>query len=204
MHLDRCAWTVARDCVGRWHYTRRLQCVTSNNYAVTERGACVGVVVFGPGSAWVGTYLGVERRQACELVRVALDRHATPTSRIVAVALRLLRRDRPSIRAVVSYADTAQGHHGGIYKAGGWLYTGSVCTHAYRLNGVLVHGRTLGGRYGVGGQSVPWLRANLDPAAARVTQPPKHRYVFPFDDAVRIRLLPRVQPYPRRDDAQLV
>ena len=201
--VARCRRDAAAECVERWHYTARLQSVTSDNYAVHEHGRLVGVVVFGAGSAWAWKYVGVARREVCELARVALGPHATPTSRVVAVALRLLRRDRPAIRAVVSYADTAQGHHGGIYKAGGWMYLGSVCTHRFRVNGQMVHGRTLGARHGVGGQSVPWLRANLDPAAERVTEAPKHRYVFPFDDDVRAGLLPRVRPYPTREIAQL-
>ena len=187
----------------RWHYTRRLPCVTSDNYSVFERGLFVGVVVFGPGSAWAAKHLGLERNQVCELSRVSLGRHATPTSKVVAIALRLLRGDRPAMRAVVSYADTAQGHHGGIYQAGGWMYLGSVVTHRYRVNGQMVHGRSLGAKYGPGGQSIPWLRAHLDPKAERVMEPAKHKYVFPFDDGVRDGLRVRVHPYPKRSPAQL-
>ena len=196
--LERCDLALARRSVRTWHYSHRLAAVVTESYAVRERGRVVGVVVFGAGSAWMHKYIGVGRTEVCELARVALGRHVTPTSRIVAIALRLLRRDRPGIRAVVSFADTAQGHHGGIYQANGWLFCGSVATHAYRVNGQVIHGRTLGGRYGVGGQSVPWLRANLDPNAERVIELPKHRYVYPFDPSVRAALLPRVMPYPKR------
>ena len=201
--IERCTLAVARDAVERWHYTRSLPCITSDNHRVTEGRRHVGVIVFGPGPAWGAQHLGVERHQFCELMRVSLGTHRTPTSRAVAIALRLLQRDRSGLRVVLSYADTAQGHHGGIYQAGGWLYLGSTITHRYRVNGKLVRGRSLGARYGVGGQSVPWLRAHLDPAAERVPELPKHKYVFPLDGEVRGRLAARSRPYPKRDDAQL-
>ena len=114
------------------------------------------------------------------------------------MALRLLQRDRPEIRLVVSYADTAQGHHGAIYQAGNWSYLGASATHAIRLHGRTVHPRSLGARYGRGGQSIPWLRANHDPDAERVDAGVKHRYFLGLDPDMRALVRSRAQPFPKR------
>jgi hypothetical protein len=66
------------------------------------------------------------------------------------------------------------------------------------LHGEHVHPRSLGSRYGVGGQSIPWLRKHVDPNAERVSGLPKHRYVMPLDDEMRKRVAQLSRPYPKR------
>ncbi|HOD08044.1 MAG TPA: hypothetical protein PKG98_08110, partial [Myxococcota bacterium] len=65
-------------------------------------------------------------------------------------------------------------------------------------NGESVHPRVLHLRYGFGGQSIPWLRANIDKNAVRIKTPVKHKYVYPLDREMRERILPLAQPYPKR------
>ena len=96
-----------------------------------------------------------------------------PTSQCVAVSLKLLRRQSPGLRLVVSYADAGQGHVGTIYQATGWLYLGTSDQSYLRIAGQVVHPRTVYDRYGRGGQSVAWLRKNVDPKACRVPMAPK-------------------------------
>ncbi|MBI4128628.1 MAG: protein Mom, partial [Parcubacteria group bacterium] len=58
---------------------------------------------------------GLTQLEVCELVRVALRAHHSPTSKIVAIAVRMLRKENPGIRMLVSYADLQQQHVGTIY-----------------------------------------------------------------------------------------
>lgn len=166
---------------------------------VWEADRFVGVVIFAcGGTPEIATPFGLGKFDVCELVRVALRDHVTPVSRIIAVALRLLRKQSPGLRLVVSFADSREGHHGGIYQAGGWVYVGAFSHHVYRVHGKEVHPKTLHSRYGKGGQSVPWLRANVDPKACRVATPPKHKYLMPLDDEMRAKIAPLAKPYPKR------
>lgn len=166
---------------------------------VWERGKFVGVVIYGCGATpEIGKPYSVTQQQICELVRVALTKHESKTSRIVSIANRMLTKANPGLRLIVSFADTSQGHHGGIYQAGGWIYTGSDEYHAYRVLGKMVHPRTLYARYGVGGQSIPWLRSHVDPKAERIANGLKHKYVMPLDDEMRSRIMPLARPYPKR------
>lgn len=187
----------------RWHYSRSMPGASIVKVGAWEDGQFIGVVLFSLGAtSMIGRPYGLTNQQICELTRVALaPEHRTPVSRIIAIALRMLRRQSPGLRLVVSYADTAQGHHGGIYQAGGWIYLGTASEVAIRVRGRLVHRRTLGSRYGVGGQSIPWLRANVDPTAEAVATGDKHRYVMPLDDAMRAQIAPRALPYPSRAKA---
>lgn len=155
--------------------------------------------MFGSGaSPYLVQPYGIKNTEGCELVRVALQsNHCAPVSRIVAIAFRLLRRTYPALRLVVSFADPEQGHHGGIYQAGGWIYTGTMDEARYfKINGKTVHPRTIGAKGII--QSIDAVRAALDPFATVIVKAGKHRYLMPLDDAMRERCAPLAQPYPRR------
>lgn len=199
LRLDWCGHDAAKYAVEKWHYSRRMPTKRLVKIGVWEDARFVGVIVFGWGATpELGKAFGLSHMQVAELVRVALGTHQTPVSRMVAIALRLFKRQSPGVRVVCSYADAAQGHHGGIYQAGGWSYLGLRETHAYHVRGAIVHPRTLYDRYGAGGQSVPWLRANVDPAAERVVVGGKHKYVMPLDAALVARVEAMRRPYPKR------
>jgi hypothetical protein len=194
--LKEIDWQTALAAVKRWHYSGGCTTVMSK-YGAWEDDRFIGCVLFSAGAAsCIAKPFGLQSNEVRELVRVALDRHETPTSKIVAIALRMFRKDHPECKVVVSYADTAQGHVGTIYQAGGWLYLGSKSYHAYRVNGILTHPKTLHTRYGIGGQSVPWLRANVDPQAERVRTPAKHKYCWIFDRELKEEWRGRALPYP--------
>lgn len=199
LHLDFCTHAAAKHAVLRWHYSRRMPKSKLVRIGVWEDEKFSGAVIYGLGAnRHLARPFGLQDTEVCELVRVALApgrRH--PTSQVVAVSLRLLKRQSPGLRLVVSYADLGQDHIGTIYQAGGWLYLGTSEQGYLKIHGRIVHPRTVYDRYGPGGQSVPWLRENVDPNAARVEMAPKLRYVFPLDKALRRQLAPQAQPYPK-------
>jgi len=67
---------------------------------------------------------GLSQVEGCELTRIALTNHRSQVSRIVRLAIGFLKRNSPSLRLIVSFADPSEGHHGGVYQAGNWIYTG--------------------------------------------------------------------------------
>lgn len=127
LKLDWCSYEAARTACLRWHYSRSTPTAKTVKIGVWERGVFKGAIIYGLGSnQHLGTAFGLTMFQACELCRVALDRHDTPVSRIVAISLKMLKKQSPGVRLVVSYADCDQDHHGGIYAAGNWVYVGRV------------------------------------------------------------------------------
>lgn len=198
LHIDWATHEAAKFACENWHYSRSIPSA-SVKVGAWENGQFIGVVIFGRGAASeIGSPYGLPQNEICELVRVALRKHETPTSRILAFALRFLKRSNPKLRMVVSFADTGQGHHGGIYQATGWIYEGTKEYHAYRVNGKIVHPKTLHSKYGKGGQSVSWLRANVDPLAERVSGEGKHKYILPLDENMAEKVKQLAKPYPKR------
>jgi hypothetical protein len=192
-----CALAAATYATRRWHYSHSMPSGRLVCFGAWEDAAFIGAVVFGRGaSSEIGSPFGLRQDQICELCRVALGPHRAPTSQIVAIAVRLLRRQSPGLRLIVSYADPQHGHVGVLYQAMGWLYLGTTNAESLiQLNGRLFHPRTVASRYRTRG--IDWLRQHVAPDAAHIRQPPKHRYVLPLDDAMPRQLAPRVQPYPR-------
>ncbi len=203
LKLDWCSHEAAVYATRHWHYSRSMPVGRTAKLGVWENAHFIGAVVFAHGAQQnIGRPFGLSQFECSELCRVALDRHATPVSRILRIALRLFKAQSPGVRAVVSYADIDRDHHGGIYQAAGWLYLGKVerngGTPRFRINGTVMHARTVHSRWGKGSQRLDWIRVNIDPKAERVLTFGKHKYFWPFDDEIRRRVLPIVQPYPKR------
>jgi hypothetical protein len=136
------------------------------------------------------------------MVRLALGPHRAATSRIVAVALKLLGKQSPGIRAVVSYSDPDAGHVGTVYQAGNWIYLGKTPARKefYGPDGKQIHSRWVSpaGEKTWRGQKIKCPRP--DECTVKKT-PGKHKYVFAMDDAMRDRLKPLAIAYPRRAKA---
>lgn len=177
----------AKFAVTNWHYSQILPTGKLVKIGAWENDKFIGVVIFSRGaSPHLGSALKLDQTQICELTRVALTKHVAPVSQIVAQALSFLRQTNPGLRAVISFADPTQGHHGGIYQAGNWVYTGqSNPVTEYLIGGRWRHTR--------GAYNHP-----ARPTAEKREAPGKYRYIYPLDKAMR-RVVEKLQlPYPEK------
>jgi hypothetical protein len=172
--------------VKNWHYSRCLPTGKLVKYGVWENKKFIGVVIYSRGaSPHLGTALELDQTEVCELTRVALDKHEAPVSQILAITLSQLKLDNPGLRAVVSFADPKEGHVGGIYKAGNWLFTGtSNSVIEYFINGRWVHTR--------GAYHHPKRNATTP----KRESPGKFRYIYPLDRPMRRKVSMLALPYP--------
>lgn len=199
LKLDWCSYAAAKYAVEHWHYSKKMPRSKLIRIGAWEAREFIGVVIFGVGATpELPKPFGVTKWQACELVRIALRPHDVPVSRIVRIALQMLTQSNPGLRVVVSFADSSRGHHGGIYQAGNWFYLGPSRADYICVGGLIVHPRVLHLRYGVGGQSIPWLRKHVDSKATRTRQWDKYKYAYPLDDNMRRQLERSAKPYPKR------
>lgn len=178
-----------------WHYSHKMPAGRLVRFGVWEDSVFTGAVIFGRG---LGTPLGLQQTEVCELVRVALTNHKASVTEIVATSLAHLHRQSPGMRLVISYADPNFGHLGIIYQAGNWIYTGTTArTLEVRFEGQWIHDRNM--------RPSGW---GTVPKAARLSKSDqnlllrriligKHRYAYPLDRAMRRRLQPLALPYPR-------
>jgi len=195
LKIDWATHAAAKYACENWHYSDTLPVGKMVKVGVWEFEKFIGVVLFARGNTpHLGTKYGLLQIEVCELVRVALSKHLSPVSRIVAIALRFLKEQNPKIRLVVSFADPHQGHHGGIYQAGNWVYAGkSLDSTEWLHDGKWKHNREItSGAFG-GKRQV----SNYQSLPQR-PKPGKHRYLMPLDDAMRKQIEPLRKPYPKR------
>jgi hypothetical protein len=197
LKIDWCTHEAARYAVENWHYSKRMPMPPLVRIGAWEDSAFIGCVLFARGAnAQLGRPYGLGQTECAELVRVALTKHKTEVSRIVAIAIRFLRKHSTGLRLLVSYADPAEGHHGGIYQAGGWAYCGrSDPTKVYLHQGRWKHKREVtGGAFGA-----PCKVSDREFKALPCrSMPGKHRYLFPLDAAMAAQIAPLSKPYPKR------
>lgn len=197
LRIDWASHDAAKFACANWHYSQSMPVGKTVKIGAWERGEFVGVVVFAYGANNnIGKPFALAQDECCELVRVALRKHDSAVSRIVAISIAFLKRKCPGIRLLVSYADTAQGHHGGIYQAGNWLFCGtSEGATQYVLNGRVVHSM----------QVQTFIRAGKIKSReglATVKAGSKHKYLMPLDDEMRAKIAPLAKPYPKRAKEQ--
>lgn len=197
LQVAQCDRAAARYAVEHWYYSRRLPSGTLWLRGVWEDQSYRGCVIFSRGAnRHMGSPYGLDVTQLAELTRVALRSHVHPVTQILAAAIRDLHRGSPGLRLLVSHADPAQGHHGGIYQAGGWTYVGDTTPQAeFVIGGVQLHKRTVSGRGWRA--SLTWLREHVDPNAELVIPPVKHVYLYPLDRAMRRQIRPLAQTPPQ-------
>jgi len=191
LQLDWCDRNAAKYAVTHSHYSRTMPCGKLVTVGVWESERFIGAVIFGRGATpQVAKSFKVKQTQMAELVRVALRNHDTPTSRIVAIALRMLRRQSPGLSFVVSFADaTNQGHVGTIYQAGNWIYLGESAARWLLINGKERHPRLQ-----LRGYRRKYPEAKIEYTGLKI----KHRYVYPFEQSFRTKFEGMSMPYPQR------
>jgi hypothetical protein len=188
LKIDWATHEAAKYAVENWHYSESMPAGKLVKVGAWENGKFIGVVLFGRGANNnIGKPYGLSQTAACELVRIALTKHITPVSKIAAIAMRFLKANSPGLRLIISYADPLQGHHGGIYQAGNWLYCGtSQAQQEVMHNGKIMHKRTANSLFGTikGMQKSPIMW--------------KHKYLMPLDSEMKKQILPLSKPYPKR------
>ena len=189
-----CDFEAAHYAVMKWHYSKAVPAGKLVKFGVWENSKFIGVVIYGRGATPnLCKPYGLTQTDVCELVRVALDKHQSPVSQIVAETLRLLKKTNPGLRLVISFADPNEGHKGGIYKAGNWTYTGqSDSAKFYKVHGKVIHPRTA---YSLGKNSLDWLIENIDANATAVYKPGKYRFVYPLDKQIKRQIQKMSVPY---------
>ncbi|HMN13732.1 MAG TPA: protein Mom [Bellilinea sp.] len=200
LRLDWCSHEAAKYAVEHWHYSRCMPIGKLVKIGVWENEQFIGCVIFGYGNnQYQGNQFGLIQTQICELLRVALTKHETTVTKIVKIALRMLKESNAGIRLVVSYADPEQGHNGGIYQGGNWAFIGVGGSDEafYNKRGERIHSRLVGkgGKKNVFGRVISTYDSDTTTKRKLLK---KYKYVYPLDNEMRKQIEPLRKPYPKR------
>lgn len=121
-----------------------------------------------------------------------------------------LRKHRPDIKTLISYADVEQNHRGGIYQATGWIYQGNssmslMPNYSVSLTNdpyVWIHSRTVFEKYG--SHNIEHLKQTIGKTFYRKKESTKHRYVYFLGNKIENRkyiksLKHPPVPYPKQN-----
>lgn len=171
-----------------FHYAKAVP-TYSIGYSVFENNTWCGVVLFGGGaSVNMPAKFNLRNGQYLELNRMALNGKQSSTSKVLSIAIKLIKKECPTVRMLFSYADKGQEHKGIIYQATNWYYIENIESSGteYLLNGIWKHDR---GRYnwGVDFKKLPKRK-----------KAGKHKYIYPLDKTLIPLCKSLSKPYPKQ------
>lgn len=119
---------IVQDIYRKWHYLGSQGFISSYNFAAYFNNQCLGGISFGPPSAWETVYSiwGHKNQQGIFEIKRLVMCDTCPKnseSRFIRIAIKLLRA-QTTVRAIITYADSRQGHTGIIYRASNFTYRG--------------------------------------------------------------------------------
>jgi hypothetical protein len=203
LRLDFCNHEAAAFACRRWHYSKKIPVGKLVKVGCWESGRFVGAVIFGDGLLGpTGTvYGGIDKFKIAEIVRIALREHEHEVSRMIRIAIKLLHKRCPGIELVVAFADQGEGHHGGIYQASGFIYTGESepgRLFRHKATGRILHNRAVSanGRRSHFGKIRKVPRHDECEIIGRSK---KHRYLLPLTPEMKTMVeRMRKPPYPKK------
>lgn len=189
LKIDWCTHEAAKYACENWHYSKCLPSGSLVKIGVWENKQFIGVVLFSRGANLnLCKPYNLTQMECCELTRIALNKHKIPVSKILSIAIIFFKRLNKGMKLIVSFADVSQGHHGLIYQATNWVYSGKSADAKFGiLNGKEIHPRTISTFNKIKKQKLKYI-----------LKPGKHRYLFPLTDDMKILCDKLKKPYPKR------
>lgn len=191
IHVAPISSADARRIIKRLHYSGKVANNSQLHFGIFLGDKCQGAMQFGPSMdkrRMRGLVRGTGINEFLELNRMALgpELPRNSESRVLGVALRMIRREYPQIKWVVSFADATMCGDGAIYRAAGFLLVGVKKNRTMLTDGVrVVADKTFNNRLGPDGKrGATWARAN------GWTPIPGYqlRYIYFLDPSARERL----------------
>lgn len=177
-----------------FHYSKSVPTIQYAYNVYNDKDEWCGTIIFGIGANNnLAKSFNLRDGEVLELERVALNGKQEQTSKAVSIALKLLHKEDPIVKLVVSYADHRQKHVGTIYKATNWLYLGITKTSdkQYYYKGKWTHERTINDK-----ANRDYLKKTLP---IRLNSN-KFKYIYVYDKEIKEKYSKLAKEYPKEQD----
>lgn len=189
------------------HYAKRIPPIEYSFGLFNINNIIEGIVTYGTPVSSALRKLWNNEYKVMELNRLVINEGLEKNVLSFLVSQSLNKIPHPMV--VVSYADTSQNHHGYIYQATNWIYTGlSLPFNDYYVKGMEhLHNGTIMDMSRGKENRVEWLRQKFGDNLIMIERPRKHRY-FTFTgnkkDLKKMKqMLPyKSEPYPKGDNVR--
>ena len=172
----------------KFHYAKSIP-VNTHWYNVYYNDERCGVILYW---TWannnIAKWFWLSQWEVIELVRVALNWKQKEVSKPLAISLKLIKKDCPNVKVIVSYADIDQWHEWIIYKATNRLYVWTTYINkfsAFIINWKKTHPKSVHWK-GIK-QNIESVRKYLDPNAEKYYCKWKHKYIYIYDKIIKIK-----------------
>jgi hypothetical protein len=197
---------LADEIIRSGHYSGSTVWSSNAHFGVYVGSDLIGAMQFGPGmnpASGARIVAGSTPSTWLELNRLWLadDKPENTTSRAISCALRVIRKRRPSVGWVQSFADERCGKLGAVYQACSFSYCGEHTGVFYEIDGEWFH-KSMLSRVAIdkrgwsSGPKVAWFKQNSHRATRHEFR--QFRYVKFLDPRHRSRLLLAELPYPKQ------
>jgi hypothetical protein len=192
-----------------FHYAKAVPVNTFGYSVFNQNNEWCGVILFGSGANNnLANQYKLKQGNVIELVRIALNSKQESTSKALSLSLKILKKNLPLVKLIVSYADKDQNHYGIIYQATNWLYTGTSMLDStdssWIIKGKRYHGRIIsdwvkekGGLNGLTRKE--FLTKYYDKDAKEYITKGKIKYIYPLDKSLIPLCKSLSKPYPKKE-----
>jgi len=190
MTLKKASYKAIKYACMKFHYAKSVP-VNVLGYSVFENDEWCGCIVYGTGANNnISKPYNLKQGEVIELVRMALNGKQSTTSKALSISLKLVKKDCPLVKLIVSYADVDQNHQGIIYQATNWHYVDismkNKTDSSWIINNKRIHGRVIsdwvkskGGLNGLTRRQ--FIENNYDKEAKEFITKGKIKYIYPLD-----------------------
>jgi hypothetical protein len=190
-----------------FHYAKSIPVNVFGYSVFNNNKEWCGVVLYGTGANNnLAANYKLNQGNVIELVRVALNGKQESTSKALSISMRLIKKDIPLAKLLISYADKDQKHKGIIYQATNWFYVGTSMKDkkdsSWIINGKRYHGRVISDwvkkKNGLNGLTrKEFLKKYYDKNAIEFITKGKIKYIYPIDKSLINMCEEMKKPYPK-------
>ena len=187
------------------HYAKRMPPIEYAFGLHNEKNILIGVITYGtpPSSKLRGIFKDEFKLMELNRLCVNDDIEKNGLSFFVSQSLKML----PTPLVVISYADTSKNHHGYIYQATNFIYTGlSAKRTDWKIKGMEhLHGATIADMSRGKENRAEYMRQKYGDKFYLEDRPRKHRYFMFLGNKKQVKrmkeILPyKIEPYPKGDN----
>lgn len=193
---------IANEFVKKHHYSGKVVPNSTLHFGCFLDGKLHGVMSYGCSmqkSSIIGLVQPCLWNEMLELNRMAFDEYLPKysESRCISISIKLIKKNAPHIKWIISYADGCQCGDGTIYRASGFQLTGikQNTTMLLMPNGQIMADKTLNNsNYKTKGQSAGYWKRN----GAKAIEGKQLRYIYLIDKTCKITV--PILPFSKIDE----
>lgn len=190
MRLEKASHKAIKFACMNFHYAKTVPASSISYSLFNDENEWCGIISFCyPSGVMSGKQFNLMQGQFIELNRMALNGKQNSTSKALSLAIKIFKKQNPTVKLLISYADKGQDHYGTIYQATNWIYVGENETSGkdYFYKGKWRHDRTLN----------EYSKEFLATLKTR-KRSGKRKYIYPLDKTLINYCKSLSKPYPKK------